>query len=354
MTRTRVVAFLVVLGVCGVGLTALMAAKGVGDHPDPAASPAETRVTCLGHVDTEDRGVAGLFPGNFPIPSTVKKVLVKEAAFVRADQPLLEFDDKMLKLKNEEADIAINIALNEQAKAEATLKGHKAQTDAAELELQSKEEEFKSKKAEFDETKRLFDLKSKNKLELEAAEAAVKSADLNLQAARIKWQGLKDNVPSYLVEEAKENVKRMQSLKDQAQHALAQQACKAPADGTIIRSFVTEGTMFGPQTKEPAFWFLKEAPLVVRAEVNQEFARRVALGASASIEDESDSQQKWTGKVIKVSDQFLPKRNTGGGMPDLMVISSDDRVLECLVSIDPAPGKPGPRFGQKVRVTLAR
>src|SRR5262245_18542177 len=219
MTRTRVVAFLVVLGVCGVGLTALMAAKGVGEHPDAAASPDETRVTCLGHVDTEDRGVAGLFPGNFPIPSTVTKVLVKEGDVVRAEQPLLEFDAKMLELKVEDAKGASEIALTEEMKAQAKLDEQKFQTDAAELELQAKEEEFKSKKAEFDKIKRLFALGTRTQLEMEAAEAAVKAADLNLRTARIKWQGLKKIVPSFLVAEAKENVKRARILKDQADHA---------------------------------------------------------------------------------------------------------------------------------------
>ena len=31
---------------------------------------------------------------------------------------------------------------------------------------------------------------------------------------------------------------------------------------------------------------------------------------------------------------------------------NDERVLECQVSIDLAPGEAPPRFGQKVRVTL--
>ena len=35
------------------------------------------------------------------------------------------------------------------------------------------------------------------------------------------------------------------------------------------------------QSREPAFWFLKKGPLIIRAEVTQEFADRVTKGQSA-------------------------------------------------------------------------
>ena len=49
-------------------------------------------------------------------------------------------------------------------------------------------------------------------------------------------------------------------------------------------------------SREPAFWFVKEGPLVVRAEVTPEFAGRVAEGRTATIEDESDDRQRWKGR----------------------------------------------------------
>ena len=88
----------------------------------------------------------------------------------------------------------------------------------------------------------------------------------------------------------------------------------------------------------------------MRAEVTQEFAGRIVKGQPATIQDDSDSSQTWKGRVTKTGDQFLPKR-AGAGIFDFMP-TSDDRVLECQISIDVASGEAGPKFGQKVRVTL--
>jgi hypothetical protein len=75
------------------------------------------------------------------------------------------------------------------------------------------------------------------------------------------------------------------------------------------------------------------------------------MGKSATIEDEADSAQKWHGHVTKISDQFLPKRQSGGSPLDIFPVS-DDKVLDCQISIDLAPGEVGPKYGQKVRITL--
>jgi len=55
--------------------------------------------------------------------------------------------------------------------------------------------------------------------------------------------------------------------------------------------------------------------------------------------------------VTKVGDQFLPKRHSSGSALDIFPVN-DDRVLECLVSIEAPPGLAPPRFGQKVRITI--
>lgn len=352
MTRARIFTFLAILALSTAALTFFMTAHAAGDKPDsPSSGVRERTLVCWGAVDTVDRFV-GLFPENFPMPSRVTKVLVTEGAEVKKGQPLLEFDREQYDLKVREAENGIQIALAEQAKAEGAVRTHAVLVNEAEKLWQAKQANLDSKEYEFNEAERVSKLfKDGKKLELEAARAAVTEATLNLAAAKIKWEGLKAEVPNYYVDTAKENVKHKQTLKAQAEQARDLLACKAPADGKIIRSFVTEGSNYGMGGREPAFWFLKKGPLIVRAEVTQEFAKGAIVGKHATITDDSDETQSWSGVVTKVGEQFLPKRHGGASLLDLMPVS-DERVLECRVSIDTEPGKPSPKFGQKVRVTL--
>jgi len=355
MTRSRFVTYASVLALSGLGLTVLMAAKAAGQKaadPQKPAGPTK-RLVCLGYVDTRDKMIS-LYPENYPLPARVTKVLVHEGDEVTANRPLLEFDIVSLQLKVDEAENAIRRAKAEQAKAEAALRAHAVQVNALAKEYQAKQKELAAKKSELDEAQRLFDLKAGaiiNQLQLEAARSAYDAAADNLEAARLKWDGLRVDPPTYLVDLAKEGVKQAENAKAQAEHARDQVRCRAPADGWIIRSFVAEGSNFGPGTRDPAFWFVNKGPLIVRAEVGPEFSRRVARGQRAKIEDEADSDQRWTGTVEVVPDQFLPKRLGNSGLVDIMPVS-DERVLGCQVTIDAGSGKNLPRFGQKVRVTL--
>ncbi|MSR54295.1 MAG: biotin/lipoyl-binding protein [Gemmataceae bacterium] len=352
MTRGRIFTFLAILGLSTAVLTVLMTSRAAGDKPaDPkSAGDRERKLVCWGEVDTHDRFV-GLFPENFPMPARVTKVLRQEGAEVKKGEPLLEFDTEQLNLKVREADNGIQIAMGEQTKAEGAVRTHTVLVNEADKLWQAKQAILASKQSELKEAERLFKIKIGNQLTLEAAQAAMREAELNSEAAKIKLDGLRVEVPNYYVDIARENVKHKQTLKAQAEQARDLLSCKAPADGKIIRSFVTEGANYGMQSREPAFWFLKKGPLIVRAEVTQEFAKGVSVGKSAIITDDSDESQVWTGAVTKVGEQFLPKRHGGASILDLMPVS-DERVLECHVSIDVEPGKPAPKFGQKVRVAL--
>jgi multidrug resistance efflux pump len=229
------------------------------------------------------------------------------------------------------------------------IRQHKSQLEVLEKELDAEEAKLDARRKELDAAKKAVEFKQKSPIELEASEAAVKAAGLTLSAARLKLEKAKLEEPTYLRTLAEANKQGREIVKCEAEHARDQMACKAPADGTIIRSFVSEGSTFTIQSREPAFWFLKKGPLIVRAEVTQEFARRIVKGQTATVQDESDPKQEWHGKVVKVGDHFLSKRQGNSGLLDFMP-ASDDRILECIISLEPVAEMP--RFGQKVRVTL--
>lgn len=358
MTRRRLLTISYSLGALLLVIGFLTAAKEV-EKPDtkskeaPVTSTATPtkKLVCLGYADTEDP-IVRIFPDNFPQPCKVTKVLAFEGDHVKAGQPLLELDDRIPKLRIQEAASGMAAADQEKAKAQATFDGHEPQVNSANFELSAKEEELKTKKSELAEIQRLFNLMNKNKADLEAAESAVKAAEFMLESARWKLKGLRDLNPKFLVLLAEAGIKRSQALHEQAKLASEQFSCKAPADGIIIRSFSSDGMIFGPHSREPAFWFIKSTPLIVRCEVNQEFARRIAKGMQGKIEDDADPSQSWKGKVIRVSDHYLSKRSGGGSGSEIMQIS-DDRVLECLVSIELAPKEKAPRYGQKLKVSFS-
>jgi multidrug resistance efflux pump len=353
MTRGRIFTFVALVLVSGVALSLLMAAKAAGDKAanPPDAKPVGKRLVFFGDVTTETNGYTTIYPDNYPMPSRVKAVLVTEGAEVKKGQPLLEFDREMLILKVDEAQRGIEAAQAEVPKAEAAVRIHATEVASSEQTWKGKQKELLQKQRELEEADRLFKLKAINQSQFEAAESAFQAAEFNLNAAKIKLEGLRAESPTHLVTWANAGVKYKEALKTQAEYARDQLACNAPDDGRIIRSFVHAGSNFGASMREPAFWFLKKGPLLVRAEVTQEFAGRIAMGKSASIEDEADSTQKWKGSVTKVGDQFLPKRSGTPGLLDFMP-ASDDRVLECQITIHLAAGEVGPKFGQKVRVTL--
>ena len=340
MTRNRLATLATLAMVAVAGLTVLMAARDPADKSAESAKGSareRTNLVCIGSVDTEEKMI-GIFPDNYPQPSQVTKVLVKEGDEVQKGQRLLDLDRDQCELNVELADIGVTAARTELAKALAMIRAYSKQVEVLEKELEAKEAELDAKKKELADTKRSIDSGRLSPVELGVPEAAVKAADLTLKAARIKWEAGKADVPTYLEDLANAGIKKALQQKRQAEKARDQVSCTAKADGKIIRSFVSEGSSFGPTTREPAFWFVKKGPLLVRAEVTQEFAHRVSKGETAAIEDESDSKQQWAGKVTKVGDQFLPKRHgTGGGLD--MFPPSDERVLECLVSIDLADRK---------------
>ena len=115
------------------------------------------------------------------------------------------------------------------------------------------------------------------------------------------------------ISQAKNGIKAAQLKEEEAQLGLDACILKAPADGVIMQSWVQPGSVFGDQAVKPAFLFYS-GKLIVKAEVNQEWANRVAVGQRAEISDYTNNGQKWTGTVKTVGRGFLPKSR--GHRPD--------------------------------------
>src|SRR5207244_9084019 len=99
------------------------------------------------------------------------------------------------------------------------------------------------------------------------------------------------------------------------------------------------------QPKQPAILFCPDEERIVRAEVEQEFARRVTAGARATIQDDTTTSETWSGRVQRISDWYTHRRS----ILQEPFQFNDVRTLECIIRLDPkADAKP--RIGQRVRV----
>jgi multidrug efflux pump subunit AcrA (membrane-fusion protein) len=367
MFRNRRILLLAV--VLGVGITVvsfLGAARLTGGDTSPKGNgdakatshngePARGAVICLGTIDGQQRAF-GLFPNNFPQPSEVKQILVKEGETVAHKQKLLQLtlapDTVLADLAVEEAQSAVEEAEALLAQANQALEAHQFAIDVQSAIVDARRLELNSKQLEMPELERAAKAGVKTKEQLESTKEGIKALEKGIEAEDKKLAGLKKIRPTTKVDQARAALKRAQDNLKKAQHIRDPIFLEAPSAGRILRSNVAIGTSFGPQTREPAFLFLPGSTLIVRAEVEQEFITRIAKGAPAIIEDYSNSGVQWKGRVLEIAPAFLPKRTPGQANLDVLNPANDSNVLECIVSVERTAGSPqeAPPVGQRVRV----
>ena len=135
-----------------------------------------------------------------------------------------------------------------------------------------------------------------------------------------------------IVQEAEETVKHFEIT--------------APSDGYVLRTHVRKGETLGPNPRAPAIEFLPDAPIIIRAEVLQEWGRYVKAGAEVTIEDDTYKGPEWKGVVKKVGGWYATTRS-----PIIEPFRYNDvRTLECIIEVE----KVGPemRIGQRVRAKI--
>jgi multidrug resistance efflux pump len=185
--------------------------------------------------------------------------------------------------------------------------------------------------------------------EAAAAEEQAKKAQAGVRAEEKKLEALKLRARDLPLEvtRAEQDVAAKKAVLAKAEYAVEQCAVRAPADGRVLRLAVQAGDLLGPQPKTPPLIFCPARPRVVRAEVEQEFADRAAVGQTALIQDDTKGDGRtWTGKVARLADWMAPRRSI---LPDPSQFF-DVRTLECVIHLD--PGQPPLRIGQRVRIRL--
>src|SRR5207253_11339281 len=115
-------------------------------------------------------------------------------------------------------------------------------------------------------------------------QAVVKELEARESVERGKLRELELHDPVIGIKRAQADVDAKQARLEQALRGEQECLLKAPADGTVLRVLVSPGEVLGANPKQPAVLFCPNGPRIIRAEVEQEFAGRVAVGQVARIE----------------------------------------------------------------------
>jgi multidrug resistance efflux pump len=296
-------------------------------------------VVGIGTVDVK-RGLVSLYPHQ--MGAVVTDILVEEGTKVAKGTPLLKVDDRAAKLTlvRAEADLSA---------ADAMLSQAKKAPEAHALDISLQKKAIDAKKWSLDDAKDKLDrvkMSNLGKAALDAAESGVKMLDLALKAEQEKLTKLELEDPQVTLTKAEEDVKAKRGQRDLAQLAVDECVLKAPMDGSVVRIQTSVGDTFGSPTKQAAMLFCPDEPRIIRVEIEQEFANRVKVGQSATIQDDTTSAGSWHGKVARVSDIYADRRTFVQGPFQF----NDVRNLECIIELD--PNQEPLRINQRVRVTL--
>jgi multidrug resistance efflux pump len=320
-----------------------------GREPQKSATdkPANTTVVAMGQVDTEF-SMSILTPGTI---GEVVEVYVKDGQHVSKDTQLLRLDSKYAKLNVDRAHYGVRSAEIRLAQAEDGIKIWESRRQAKKEAIEAKRLAKLAADEKLKKAKQLLDNKiSDTSSDVKAGTFEIQGLEHAISAEEKELEALEHAKPIHDLNLSKENLADAKAQLESAQLGVEKCVLKAPANGMVVRVQARVGDKFGPNVTLPAFSFRPDGDIIVRAEIDPEFATQVQMGQKATIHDSANSGRVWRGKVTFVADAFLPRRDTGNGLPNLMQ-PQQENVLECRVTLEPGQS-PLPFIGQKVRVYL--
>ena len=196
--------------------------------------------------------------------------------------------------------------------------------------------------------RRLHEIQHLSAAEVAVAEEQCKEGEAMVRAEEGRLTELRLRDPAADIGRAEAEVAAVRARLGQARLALAECALKAPTAGTVLRLLTAAGEVLPGTAGQPAVQFLPRGPRVIRAEVDQEFAGRVAVGQVAVARDDASPGREWRGRVVRLSDWYARRRSVS--LEPFQ--RTDVRTLECLIEVE--PGQPSLRIGQRMQVTLRK
>jgi RND family efflux transporter MFP subunit len=117
--------------------------------------------------------------------------------------------------------------------------------------------------------------------------------------------------------------------RDGALYEIERRQIRAPLSGRVARRSVKTGDVVSAATPTEMFVIIPDAPLIVRAEIQENFVRLVKPGMVAEIVSESDDRTSAPAKVLRVG-AFLDNRRSSESATE----RADVRVAESTLQLD--------------------
>ncbi len=345
---------------------------GGGKHAPTVASPALPGGTVvLGTVDSDPSPVQ-VGPPSVAGVSTVEKVFVTDGQEVKVGDQLVQFEDKIAQAKLRQAQAELAAAEDDRNRAEVQRKlltinveRQKAAIKAAEEELRSateiynigvqQYEEVLAAERNFTTSQPLSEAEKQKKrnenLELRRGAHTLANLKVKVEDERKKLAALELTPVEIDYRQAQKKVERLQATVDEAQAYVEGFLIRAKIAGVVEQITAAPGTTYGPSSRAALMWLVPAGTRVVRAEVEAEFAYKIAdkIGKPVTVYDHNNFALTYPGVVKRIGTTYLTKRSSN----DTLTVNPS-KVLECLIEVtDPAPaGKPPLRVGQPVRVSF--
>jgi multidrug resistance efflux pump len=306
----------------------------------PAAPP--TRLVCYGQVDSR-QGPLLLQPAR---PGRILQVLVKERQIVSKGTPLMRLEDRLVKLREQEAALAVQAAQVQLTRARNGLAQYQAQRAQAEAALEAATVKLRTAQHALPIAEKLFKDGFSNKSNVDLVHDQMDEARALIKVEQNKLAELKAVDPALDVKLAELQLERGQVQLNQARQEKEEHVVNAPVEGMVLRVAAQEGDLVSPTSPRAAIWLAPAGDWIVRAEVSQEFAARVQEGRNVRVEDEAAAGLLAKGTVVEVSDWFLPRRQFNA-QPTAV---NTGLTLECVIELRERHAPL--RFGQRVRVRI--
>lgn len=298
-------------------------------------------VMCTGRVDTPSAVIA-LEPAQ---AGRVVEVCVTEGAEVAAGDPILKLDDAIARVRLRQADAAVRGAAVSRDQARLDAERLPGQLKAREAVVNAAGEQVTAARKSLEAQRAAAAVRKLGEIEAAAMEAQIRQLEELKKAEDLQLADLKKMTPQLLVDAAEARLLAAEADRDLAQKAVDECVIRAPGPGRLLRLQASKGGVLLPGGFLPNVVFAPAGPLVVRAEVDQEFLGRVRVGQAAEVQDDSRlDSPTWTGRVRSIAGWVAQKRTLILDPGEV----NDVRTVECVVELDAA----GLVIGQRMRVRI--